>query len=35
MLFLGCLLPEEMLLSAQIGWYAAAFAIEIASHRFF
>lgn len=29
MLFLGCLSPEEMLLSAQIGWYAAAFAIGI------
>jgi hypothetical protein len=29
MLFLGCLSPEEMLLSARIGWYAAAFAIGI------
>ena len=27
--FLGCLSPEEMLLSAQIGSYAAAFAIGI------
>ncbi len=29
MLCLGCLSPEEMLLSVQIGWYAAAFAIGI------
>jgi hypothetical protein len=29
MLFLGCLSPEEMRLSVQIGYYAAAFAVGV------
>jgi hypothetical protein len=28
-LFLGCLSPEEMVLSTQVGWYAAAFSVAI------
>jgi hypothetical protein len=28
-LFLGCLSPGEMVLSTQVGWYAAAFSVAI------